>query len=150
MTASAVTIIAPDEVWHAAWRELYGGYATFYKRELSDSIATTVWGWLTDPDHELEGALALLDGRPVGLAHFRRMPSPLRGCDIGFLDDLFVAPEARGRGVAERLFEHLRERARAEGWPAVRWITADDNYRARTLYDRLSSKTGWNLYEMTP
>jgi hypothetical protein len=32
----------------------------------------------------------------------------------------------------------------------MRWITADDNYRARTLYDRIGKKALWNLYEMTP
>ena len=45
---------------------------------------------------------------------------------------------------------HLAEVARARGWSVVRWITADDNYRARTLYDRVARKTSWNLYELTP
>ena len=37
-----------------------------------------------------------LDDNIVGFAHYRRMPSPLRGQDIGFLDDLFVDPKHRG------------------------------------------------------
>ncbi len=132
------------------WQELYRGYATFYKRELTVAHAETVWGWLQDPGHEMEGRLALVDGRPVGLAHFRRMPSPLRGADIGFLDDLFVDPEVRAGGVGRALIEAVAEIARERGWSVVRWLTADDNYRARTLYDRLAVKTTWNLYELTP
>ena len=143
-----ISIVRPDEALRPAWRGLYDGYATFYERQMTEQIADTVWGWLLDPDHELEGALALLDGAAVGLAHYRRMPSPLRGADIGFLDDLFVAPAARGHDVGRALFAHLETAAREKGWGVVRWMTADDNYRARGLYDTLSKKTAWNLYEM--
>lgn len=138
----------PVDVDRAAWRRLYDGYAEFYEREMTDAIAETVWGWINDPGHEVEGAVASVDGKLVGLAHYRRMPSPLRGADVGFLDDLFVDPESRGSGVAEALFEHLSTVAAERGWGVVRWITADDNYRARALYDRLARKTMWNLYEM--
>lgn len=150
MNDSIITIGPIRDEYRTQWRTLYNGYAAFYKREMTDTIAATVWGWLQDPNHELEGALALRDDVPVGLAHYRRMPSPLRGADIGFLDDLFVDPEARGSGAAERLIGHVAEVARQRGWGAVRWITGDDNYRARALYDRLAKKTAWNLYELTP
>jgi GNAT superfamily N-acetyltransferase len=148
MTVHKIDIVRPEESLSTAWRGLYDGYAAFYKRQMTDEIAGVVWGWLMDPDHELEGALALLDGTAVGLAHYRRMPSPLRGSDIGFLDDIFVAPEGRGRDIGRALFAHLEAAARAKGWGVVRWITADDNYRARGLYDTLARKTSWNLYEM--
>jgi GNAT superfamily N-acetyltransferase len=150
MTNDSITISPLQTVHQPQWRRLYDGYAEFYKREMTDAIAATVWGWLMDPVQELEGVLALRDGVPVGLAHYRRMPSPLRGADIGFLDDLFVDPAARGSGAAERLIDHVAEVARQRGWGVVRWITADDNYRARALYDRLAKKTAWNLYELTP
>lgn len=149
MAAKGIEIVAPREDLRQDWQRLYDGYATFYKRTLTDEGAATVWRWLGDPGHEVEGVIALLDGRAVGLAHYRRMPSPLRGADIGFLDDLYVAPEVRGRGVAQALFDHLRTVARERGWPVMRWLTADDNYRARALYDRVGVKTLWNTYEMT-
>ena len=84
----------------------------------------------------------------VGLGHYRRMPSPLRGIEIGFLDDLFVNPSARGARVGELLIARLVEIAKERGWGKIRWITADDNYRARTLYDRVAVKTAWNTYEV--
>ena len=34
-----------------------------------------------------------------------------------------------------------------QGWPVIRWITAENNYRARALYDRLSDKTHWVTYQ---
>lgn len=145
-----VEIKAIDKTQFDPWRELYRGYAAFYKVEMPDAVAERVWGWLHDPAHECEGLIALKDGVPVGLAHYRRMPRPLRGADVGFLDDLFVAPSARGADVGEMLIARVVEIARARGWSVVRWLTADDNYRARGLYDRVAKKTSWNLYEIVP
>lgn len=134
-----------------SWCRLYHGYARFYKVPMNDTILDTLWSWIMDPAHEVEGLVACIGtdtAQCSGFAHVRRMPSPLRGTDIGFLDDLFVDPEARGNRIGERLFEALGELARERGWTKIRWITADDNYRARGLYDRVSVKTLWNTYEM--
>jgi GNAT superfamily N-acetyltransferase len=134
----------------AEWRRLFDGYNVFYRRTPSDAVSETVWGWLNDPAHECEGVLALLDGKPVGLAHFRRQPRTGFGTDIGYLDDLFVDPEVRGQQVGRRLIAHVAQVGRQRGWDIVRWTTADDNYQARTLYDQVGRKTTWNLYELTP
>ena len=143
-----VTIVPLAPEHEADWRRLYRGYMAFYKRPEDESVLDRLWGWLHDPAHEVQGLVALRDGRPVGLAHVRRMPSPIRAADVGFLDDLFVDPQVRGGRVGEALLAAVNALARERGWPVVRWITADDNYRARTLYDRVAKKTAWNLYEM--
>ncbi len=133
----------------SAWRALFDGYTTFYRRTLTDQVAEAVWGWIHDPAHEVEGVLALQGETPVGLAHFRRQPRPAVGRDMGYLDDLFVSPEARSKGTGRALLAHVAEVGKARGWAVVRWTTADDNYRARSLYDQVAAKTAWNLYEMS-
>ena len=96
-----------------------------------------------------EGILAVTDaGEIVGLAHFRAMPSPLRGADIGFLDDLLVDPAARGSGAAEALLKQVDRIAGDRGWDVVRWITREEII-ARGLYDRLALRSDWVTYEMT-
>ena len=79
----------------------------------------------------------------------KKKVSPLRGAEVGFLDDLFVDPEQRGSGAAEALLRSVDDIAAERGWPVVRWITRDNNYRARGLYDRLSHRSDWITYEMT-
>lgn len=138
--------VTPDD--KPAWRRLYQGYADFYKSEQTDEMAETVWTWLFDETHVEEGLVADLDGEVIGLAHFRPQPRPLRGGYVGFLDDLFVDPDKRGSGAAEALMVRLNEIAKDRNWSLFRWLTADDNYRARGLYDRVGRKTTWNLYEM--
>ena len=145
---SKFTIGAPAAADKDGWRRLYDGYAAFYKVPMTDATAETVWGWLHDPDHAVCGLLAkTAEGRAVGLAHYRDMPSPLRGAVIGFLDDLFVDPDLRGSGLAQQLLEEVGRIGAARGWPFYRWITAENNYRARGLYDRTAAKTHWVTYQ---
>ena len=133
----------------AQWRRLFEGYGEFYAMPLSDKTVETVWAWLNDPSHVLEGLVAQQDNDLAGMAHYRAMPSPLRGAEVGFLDDLYVDPTSRGTGAAKALLLHLQQIGRERGWQKIRWITADDNYTARRLYDRVAVKMGWNLYEMS-
>lgn len=131
------------------WERLYRGYADFYQVPMNDRILQTVWQWLFDPDTAFYCIMAR-DARDaaVGLMHFRPMLSPLRGKMVGFLDDLFVEPTARGQGVVERLFEELAAQGRHHEWPVIRWITRDNNYRARSVYDRVATRTDWITYEL--
>ena len=131
------------------WLALYHHYADHYQVALNDEIIATSWGWLIDENHPLCAIAAENDeGELIGLAHYRAMPSPLRGAYIGFLDDLIVAPKARGGDVADLLLQNLKSIGAAQGWAIIRWITRDNNYRARSLYDKFATKTDWNMYEM--
>jgi GNAT superfamily N-acetyltransferase len=146
---TAVTIDRPRPGDRSAWRRLYQGYADFYRVPMDDATAGRLWAWINDPAHPVEAFIARdAEGTPVGLAHYRAMPRPLGGNEIGFLDDLFVDPAHRGGAVARLLLEAVAAEAARRGWAKVRWITADDNYRARTLYDRVATRTMWITYEM--
>ena len=83
------------------WEKLYKGYADFYKVEMNNEILQTVWNWLHDKNHEVKGLVYEVEDNIVGLVHYRRMPSPLRGQYIGFLDDLFVEPKYRSQKIVD-------------------------------------------------
>jgi len=119
----SIEVNAVTEADQAAWQSLYKGYATFYKMPMTEQTLDTVWRWIHDESNLFWCRVARqADGKPIGLMHFREMPSPLRGCQMGFLDDLFVDPEARGHGAVTALFDDLTEQARVRSWPSVRWI----------------------------
>ncbi len=142
--------ILPVAARHRAdWERLYAGYAAFYKVTQTPEMRERVWGWIHDPAHEVEGLVAeTAEGRAVGLAHFRPFARPLSATTGGFLDDLFVDPAMRGRRVADALIEAVAAQGRARGWSVIRWITADDNYRGRGVYDRLAKRTTWITYDL--
>jgi GNAT superfamily N-acetyltransferase len=136
---------------HLRWRDLYAGYAAFYRVAQSDEQANRVWDWLHDPSQEVAGLVAVdASDRPIGLAHYRAFPRPLTATIGGFLDDLFVDPAERGTGAADALLAALADIAAERGWSVIRWITAEDNYRARGVYDRHATRTGWVTYDMQP
>ena len=134
-----------------AWGELYAGYADFYGVPSDERHRDLVWGWLHDPDHPSH-ALGCIDadGSLIGIAHYRAFPRPLSGTVGCYLDDLFVAPSARGKGAARALIDALAELAEARGWSVVRWITAESNSTARALYDQVAQQTAWVTYDMAP
>jgi ribosomal protein S18 acetylase RimI-like enzyme len=130
------------------WEVLYRGYADFYKVEMKDEILKTVWSWLHDRNHDVKGIVYEYDNKVIGLAHYRRMPRPLRGKYIGFLDDIYVEPKYRGKKIGEKLIHELKEISKKNNWDLVRWVTHNDNIRAKSLYDRIAKKTTWDLYEL--
>lgn len=147
----SVTIRPITAADRSAWDILYQGYAAFYEVPQTDEMRDTVFGWLMDEGHEVNGLVAEnADGTLIGLTHFRPFASPLRAITNCFLDDLFVSAAARGTGAAEGLINGVTEVAKAQGWGVVRWITADNNYRARGVYDRLATRTPWITYDIKP
>lgn len=131
------------------WELLYRGYCTFYKREVSAEQLDTVWSWIQGQDiHARMVEDRDQPGELVGFAHLREFLRPISASKAGFLDDLFVGPEFRGSGASRALFEDTRRFAEDRGWDRVRWITAEDNYRARGLYDQVGEQTAWVTYDM--
>ncbi|MBC9225944.1 GNAT family N-acetyltransferase [Aeromicrobium sp. 636] len=132
-----------------SWERLYRGYCTFYQRDVSVEHLDTLWSWIQgqdiharvveDPDNS---------GELVGLAHLREFLRPIVAGKAGFLDDLFIDPDLRGSGASRANFEDIRVFAEDRGWERVRWITAEDNYRARGLHDQLGERTAWVTYDM--
>ena len=130
------------------WEKLYKSYAEFYKVEMNDKILQKVWSWLHDKNHEVEGLVYVVNENIVAFAHYRRMPRPLFGKDIGFLDDLFVDPDHRGKRIGEKIIKELQKISKSRGWDLIRWTTRNNNIRAKSLYDRVAEKTSWDMYEL--
>ena len=79
------------------WSKLYNGYADFYKAPMNTRILDTLWEWIHDDNHIVNGICFELEGKIVGIAHYTTMPRPIKGQYIGFLDYLFGEPEFRGQ-----------------------------------------------------
>ena len=129
------------------WEKLYHAYADFYKVPMNSLILDTLWNWILDDNHIVNGICYELEGNIVGIAHYRSMPRPIKGQYIGFLDDLFVEPEFRGQQIAQKLISYLKSLSKANNWNGIRWITHSSNENAKKLYDKIGNNTGFELYE---
>jgi GNAT superfamily N-acetyltransferase len=123
---------------------LIRAYCRFYDTEPNDDGLREMFRTLiTDPS---QGAVFIArdDGRAVGFATVDWKWSSLKAARIGYLEDLFVDPEVRGKGIADALLEACAERCRELGMPAMEWQTAPDNHRAQKVYNRTGA--GFDTY----
>ena len=130
------------------WIKLYFGYARFYKVPMKQEILDTLWSWIHDENHVVNGICYEIEGKIVGIAHYRTMPRPIKCQYIGFLDDLFVDEHFRGQKIAHKLIKHLESLSKKKNWDGIRWITHSSNENAKKLYDKIAKNTGFELYEL--
>jgi GNAT superfamily N-acetyltransferase len=115
---------------------LMRAYCDFYESSPPDQgvleMARTL---ISDPSQGVV-FIAREGERAVGFATLDWKWSMLKGAKIGFLEDLYVLEELRGRGIADALIAVCAERCRELGMPAMQWLTQPHNRRAQAVYDR--------------
>ena len=130
---------------------LLRGYSDFYEVTPTDeALLTLSRALIADPQREGQQFLARDgDGRAIGFATVYWLWSTTSATRIGLMNDLFVAPEARGSGAAEALIERCREACREHGASKLTWQTAKDNGRAQAVYDRIGGeRSEWLDYSL--
>ena len=133
----------------AAWTQLWKAYLAFYETALPEEVYASTWSRLLDPSEPTWGALALQDGEPVGLVHWIYHRTNWTIADTCYLQDLFVTPQGRGRGIGGALIDHVSAHATARGSSRVYWLTHESNAAARALYDKVSQRSGFIQYRRT-
>ena len=132
----------------APWRELWRAYLEFYETTRSEEVYRTTFARLLSASPgEFRAVVAEREGRLTGLAHylFHRRCWSIE--NVVYLQDLYVAPEARGTGTGRALIEAVYRAADAAGCSSVYWLTQDFNTRARRLYDQVAELTPFIRYQ---
>ena len=131
---------------------LVRAYCDFYQVAPSDrELLELARALLADPEREGLQLLARDDaGRAVGFATLYWTWQTLAAARVGVMNDLYVAAEARGLGVAEGLIAACLERCREHGATRLVWQTAVDNHRAQAVYARVGATRDerWLDYEL--
>jgi len=125
----------------AEWLPLWRAYLDFYKHALDDEITDLTFARALDAGENLNLLVAKMDGRIVGFATYVLHRSSWARNWYGYLEDLFVAEDRRGKGVARALIAAVAEAVRAKGAERLYWVTDEANRTARTLYEKLATKT---------
>jgi len=127
----------------AQWLPLWKGYQRFYETDIAEGTTATTWSRFHDPAEPMHCAVAEQDGRLIGTVHYIRHRSCWTVGDYVYLQDLFVDPDVRGRGVGRALIEHVYASASQAGASRVWWLTHESNAAAMVLYDRIAQKSGF-------
>lgn len=130
----------------AQWLPLWKGYQLFYKTDIPQATTETTWSRFLDPAEPMHCAVAETDGKLIGIVHYIHHRSCWTTGDYVYLQDLFVAPDSRGKGVGRALIEHVYAHADKTGGSRVWWLTHETNSDAMLLYDRIADKSGFVQY----
>lgn len=144
MNSVTVSPLAAQD--YEAWLPLWEGYLAFYRADLAPEVTDMTWARLLDPAEPVDGAMAWAGDQAVGLVHTVRHRSTWSVADKCYLNDLFVAPSARGQGVGRRLIAHVYAQAAEAKCGAVYWLTHETNATAMQLYDRIGQRSGFVQY----
>jgi GNAT superfamily N-acetyltransferase len=97
-----------------------------------------------------EAVVAEEDGKPIGFALFFHTFSTFLARPGLYLEDLFVMPEHRGRGVGRKLLTHLAHLALERGCGRLEWAVLNWNQEAIRFYERLGARPNseWTVYRL--
>ncbi len=106
---------------------------------------------LSQPHPPFECLIGELAGEPVGFALFFQSYSTWRGAPGIYLEDLYVRPEARGRGCGRALLRRLAATARERGCARVEWSVLDWNTPAIRFYEALGARplSEWTVFRLS-
>lgn len=135
---------------YAQWLALWDGYNAFYGRAgvtaLDREITAMTWSRFFDAYEPVFALVADVDGKLAGIAHYLFHRSTTAIAPSCYLQDLFTAPAARGKGVGKALIEAVYEQASTAGCGRVYWQTHESNAAAQRLYDRVAQRSGFIVY----
>ncbi|WP_024514016.1 GNAT family N-acetyltransferase [Bradyrhizobium sp. Tv2a-2] len=132
------------------WLPLWDGYNAFYGRAgataLKREITDMTWSRFFDAYEPVRALVADDGGALLGLVHYLFHRSTTAIAPICYLQDLFTAQAARGKGVGRALIEGVYEQAKLAGSSRVYWQTHETNITAQQLYDRIAERSGFIVY----
>lgn len=99
----------------------------------------------------VEGYLAFLEGQPVGYAIYFYNFSSFLGKKGMYLEDLFVLPQFRGKGIGKQILVFLAQQAISEGCGRFEWAVLDWNTPAIEFYKSLGAvpMDGWTIFRLS-
>jgi GNAT superfamily N-acetyltransferase len=105
-----------------------------------DATEAMIDAALFGPDPRVFCDIAEWDGAPAGFALWFANFSTFRGRHGIYLEDIFVRPDHRRRGIGRALFHHLARRCAERGWTRFEWSVLDWNAPSIAFYQSLGAE----------
>jgi GNAT superfamily N-acetyltransferase len=143
-----LTIRAIEEKDKSQWLKLWAGYLEFYKSTISPEQTELTWKRLINNELKMFGFVAENEDKVIGFTHSLFRPSTWTETDYCYLEDLFVDPNIRGKGVGRALMDKVVELAKEKKSKRVYWTTQEFNKTARVLYDSITPVSEYVQYRL--
>ena len=143
-----LTIRAIEEKDKSQWLKLWAGYLEFYKSTISLEQTELTWKRLINNELKMFGFVAENEDGVIGFTHCLFRPSTWTETDYCYLEDLFVDPNIRGKGVGRALMEKVFDLAKEKKSKRIYWTTQEFNKTARVLYDSITPVSEFVQYRL--
>ena len=143
-----LTIRAIEEKDKDQWLKLWAGYLEFYKSTISPEQTELTWKRLINNELKMFGFVAESEEEVIGFTHCLFRPSTWTETDYCYLEDLFVDPNNRGKGIGRALMNKVFELAKEKNSKRVYWTTQEFNKTARFLYDSITPVSEFVQYRL--
>ena len=143
-----LTIRAIEEKDKSQWLKLWAGYLEFYKSTISPEQTELTWKRLINNELKMFGFVAENEDGVIGFTHCLFRPSTWTETDYCYLEDLFVDPTIRGKGVGRALMKKVFDLAKEKKSKRIYWTTQEFNKTARVLYDSITPVSEFVQYRL--
>ncbi|MCD8498118.1 MAG: GNAT family N-acetyltransferase [Alphaproteobacteria bacterium] len=116
--------------------------------QINGKLTTTTWSRLSDPSDTQMNGMAAFDnaGHIVGIMHYILHPTTGSLQPACYMQDLFVMPAHRGKGIAKKLVRELETLGKEQKWARIYWLADNTNREAMALYRNLGIKLNFGFY----
>ena len=130
------------------WLPLWKSYLDFYECALSDDVTAATWNRFHDDSERMHILAVYEDEQMLGFATYMMHGSTWSIRPYCYLEDLFVDPRHRSKGLARKLIEAVADAARSAKCERVYWVTQESNKTAQLLYNKVAKQMDFIQYRM--
>lgn len=144
MTTTAMIIRPLENGDYAEWLPLWNANNL---GQHNPAITANTWKRLIDPqDSGVNGMAAIEASHILGIMHYILHPTTGSLANVCYMQDLFVMPAHRGKGIAKSLVRALEQRGKTEHWARITWLADNTNPEAQTLYRNLGVRLNFSFH----
>ena len=114
--------------------------------QINEAVTTSTWTRLIDPQSPVNGLCAVKGTTLVGIVQYIIHPTTGAIQPVCYMQDVFVDPAHRGKGIGKKLVKALAAKGKAENWTRLYWLAESNNEAAQALYKYIGIKLDFTLH----
>ncbi len=126
------------------WLPLWDGNNMGHRDE---AVTAETWSRLCDPKNtQVNGLCAEMNDEIMGIVHYILHPTTGNINPVCYMQDVYVDPKHRRKGIGKRLVKEVTKIGKSEKWARMYWLTQYNNKEAKAMYENFGVKLDFTLY----